>query len=360
VVAVAPAEGVPAAAPALGESPASTQFDDTGQVVVANGGRALGEKQFAAMLAKVAAAEDADEVAKAAGATGAGGGKARAKATPAAALAPSEGVSSGTVAAAQTPGAGNVGGIDFSSLELRYIADPSTQGTRASAFAFKAVPGKSGGRRASIARRVVREASDAFFVWLALPPQSFTVNLNPSEPDRIVDSQLGRTDAGRILLEADLRMKKTVARLIHPRSRLGARFWAALDRLYESQSARACLSFRFGAALGLLSAAIWPPRVEATVRSGPRPRPARGPASRASRRRGRSAARARPRSCARSRRSRARSARAAHSRRTLRPHARRAGDTTRRRRGRDYTRRSAAYSGRRPTARWTCGRIILR
>jgi hypothetical protein len=91
---------------------------------------------------------------------------------------------------------------------------------------------------------VVREASDAFFVWLALPPQSFTVNLNPSEPDRIVDSQLGRTDAGRILLEADLRMKKTVARLIHPRSRLGARFWAALDRLYESQSARACLSFR--------------------------------------------------------------------------------------------------------------------
>ena len=244
VVAVAPAEGGPAAVPALGESPASTQFNDTGQVVVANRGRPVGEKQSAAMVAEVAATEGADEVAKAAGATGTGGGKARAKATPAAAFAPPQGVSSGTVAAAQTPRAGNLGGIDFSSLELRYIADPSTRGTRASAFAFKAVPGKSGPRRASIARRAVRESSDAFFVWLALPPQSFTVNLNPSEPDRIVDSQLGRTDPGRILLEADLRMKKTVARLIHPHSRLGARFWAALDRLYEPQSAQVCLSFR--------------------------------------------------------------------------------------------------------------------
>jgi len=90
----------------------------------------------------------------------------------------------------------------------------------------------------------VRESSDAFFVWLALPATSFTVNLNPSEPDRIVDPKLGRTDAGRILLEADLRMKKTVARLIHPRRPLGARFWAALDRVYEAHSARVCLSFR--------------------------------------------------------------------------------------------------------------------
>ena len=151
------------------------------------------------------------------------------------------GAPAGAIAAAQRA---NLGGIDFSSLELRYIAEASTQSTRASAFAFKGVPGRSGRSGAKIARRVVRESSDAFFVWLALPTSSFTVNLNPSEPDRIVDAKLGRTDAGRVLLEADLRMKKTVARLIHPRRRLGARFWAALDRLYEARSARVCLSFR--------------------------------------------------------------------------------------------------------------------
>lgn len=147
----------------------------------------------------------------------------------------------GSVTAAES---GDLGGIDFSSLELRYISDASTQSTRATAFAFKGVPGRGGRGGAKIARRVVRESSDAFFVWLALPTTSFTVNLNPSEPDRIVDPELGRTDAGRILLEADLRMKKTVARLIHPDRQLGERFWAALDRLYEAHSARVCLSFR--------------------------------------------------------------------------------------------------------------------
>jgi hypothetical protein len=147
----------------------------------------------------------------------------------------------GSINAAQR---GDLGGIDFSSLELRYIADASTQTTRATAFAFKGVPGPSGRGGAKIARRVMRQSSDAFFVWLALPTTSFTVNLNPSEPNRIVDPKLGRTDAGRILLEADLTMKKTVARLIHPRRRLGARFWAALGHLYDAHSARICLSFR--------------------------------------------------------------------------------------------------------------------
>src|SRR5262249_24767437 len=53
-------------------------------------------------------------------------------------------------------------------------------------------------------------------------------NLNPDEPNRIIDAKFGQTDAGRVLLEADLQMKKTVGKLIHPDTPAGATYWAAL------------------------------------------------------------------------------------------------------------------------------------
>jgi hypothetical protein len=114
------------------------------------------------------------------------------------------------------------GGIDFTSLELRYLRE---SGSRIQ-YAFKA-PTIPEGADASTLAGIVRaqEASDAFFVWLALSPDKFWVNLNPNEPNRIVDATFGRTDAGKALLEADLEMKRTVGRLIHPDTRLGARYW---------------------------------------------------------------------------------------------------------------------------------------
>jgi len=123
----------------------------------------------------------------------------------------------------------NLAGVDFTSLELRYISDVSTDRTRAAGFAFKARP--ANGKRGGDGLRAARLASDAFFVWLALPPSAMWVNLNPSEPDRIIDPQFGRTTAGRILLEADLRMKKTAARLTNPNTRLGRRYWDALEAI---------------------------------------------------------------------------------------------------------------------------------
>ncbi|MEX5635530.1 hypothetical protein AB1460_23535 [Parafrankia sp. FMc2] len=115
------------------------------------------------------------------------------------------------------------GGIDFSSLELRYLADTGDDGL---AYSFSAGrDARSGDPRAATGLAAARQTSDAFFVWLALPPSTFWVNLNPDEPDRIVDDQLGRTDVGRILLQADLEMKKTDARLIHPDTELGRQFW---------------------------------------------------------------------------------------------------------------------------------------
>jgi hypothetical protein len=118
------------------------------------------------------------------------------------------------------------GGVDFSSLELRYIRD-SDAGDGLE-YAFSSRPGVGRGLLDDPGAGD-RQASDAFFVWLALPPSSFWVNLNPDEPDRITDPRLARTDVGRILLEADLEMKKVSARLLHPDTPLGRRFWASVE-----------------------------------------------------------------------------------------------------------------------------------
>lgn len=119
------------------------------------------------------------------------------------------------------------GGIDFSSIGLRYVADKSSDAEEGLRYAFRA-QATADGRMSGDGLLAAQQASDAFFVWLALPPSSFTINLNPDEPDRIVDAKLGRTDAGRILLEADLQLKRTTAALIHPDTELGARFWNSL------------------------------------------------------------------------------------------------------------------------------------
>lgn len=127
------------------------------------------------------------------------------------------------------------GGIDFSRLELRYLADPGPDrgGLR---YAFKAPLTASGKGSSSTGLTGAKESSNAFFTWLELEPSTFWVNLNPTEPDRIVDSRLGRTDAGRALLEADLQLKKTTGKLIHPDTKVGAEYWEALSG--------DCMSFR--------------------------------------------------------------------------------------------------------------------
>ncbi|MFE0255299.1 hypothetical protein [Streptomyces sp. NPDC059010] len=141
---------------------------------------------------------------------------------------------SGLGATLTVPGLGN-GGIDFSTMELRYLADPGDGSGLQYSFSAELDPLK-GDMRPATGIAGATQSSDAFFVWLSLTPRDFWVNLNPDEPDRIVDDRLGRTDAGRVLLEADLRMKKTVGKLIHPHGALGRKFW---DRVRGD-----CMSFR--------------------------------------------------------------------------------------------------------------------
>jgi uncharacterized repeat protein (TIGR01451 family) len=133
------------------------------------------------------------------------------------------------------------GGIDFSTLELRHVADTDRSGIR---YSFRGLP-TSGTSDPAVGLQTAQQASNAFFTWLAVPPQSHWVNLNPNEPDRIIDPQFGRTDAGRVLLEADLAMKKSFARAMHPDTPTGAAFWQEFDNLYENRPDGAyCWSFR--------------------------------------------------------------------------------------------------------------------
>ncbi|MER5889162.1 hypothetical protein ABT160_35505 [Streptomyces sp. NPDC001941] len=127
------------------------------------------------------------------------------------------------------------GGIDFTTMELRYLADPGDGSGLQYSFQAGRDPWR-GDARTSTGLSAATLSSDAFFVWLSLRPQDFWVNLNPDEPDRIVDRRLGATDAGRVLLQADLEMKKTVGRLIHPDTGAGRDLWKRI----KGQ----CLSFR--------------------------------------------------------------------------------------------------------------------
>ncbi|WP_158844574.1 hypothetical protein [Streptomyces sp. NRRL WC-3742] len=130
----------------------------------------------------------------------------------------------------------DLGGVDFSTLELRYVSDTYHHGPGVQ-YAFKANSLEPDQNSFGGARNA-RLASDSFFVWLELPPSAFTVNLNPDEPDRIIDAKFGKTDAGRVLLEADLAMKKIVARFIHPDTPAGQKFWDSL------QGDTKCISMR--------------------------------------------------------------------------------------------------------------------
>ena len=69
-----------------------------------------------------------------------------------------------------------------------------------------------------------------FFIGLALPNEKFWVNLRPDSPDNILDSDLEKTDIGRIFLEADLQLKKDTSSFTSPQTQEGKAYW---DKLYQ-------------------------------------------------------------------------------------------------------------------------------
>ncbi|MCX5698318.1 MAG: M48 family metallopeptidase [Candidatus Omnitrophica bacterium] len=69
-----------------------------------------------------------------------------------------------------------------------------------------------------------------FFVGLTLPNDAFWVNLRPDSENNIIDSDLATTDVGKILLEADLQLKKDTAKFTSPETPEGKKYW---DKLYQ-------------------------------------------------------------------------------------------------------------------------------
>lgn len=130
----------------------------------------------------------------------------------------------GAATSALAPGS-DPGGIDFSTLELRYLKEGSGGQLE---YAFNAESTSGPKHDVAEGQLAAAQSSDAFFVWLSMPESTFWVNLNPNEPNRIIDDKLGTTDVGRIMLAADFQMKQVVGRLIQPDTELGKRFWGEL------------------------------------------------------------------------------------------------------------------------------------
>ena len=102
---------------------------------------------------------------------------------------------------------GRPGGIDFSSLELRYVSDKGPKGGGIS-YSLARAPdrGPSESRRRArggeaLLGRVLRLARAARDLVLGQPQAH-------SRRTQIIDPQFARTDAGHVLLDADLRLKR--------------------------------------------------------------------------------------------------------------------------------------------------------
>jgi hypothetical protein len=87
--------------------------------------------------------------------------------------------------------------------------------------------------------KATQKSLEHLFIALSLRDDAFWVNLNPDEPDRIINSKLADTDLGRILLNADYRLKEDVASIINPQtSQIGKEFWRRLYKKAEELGAR--------------------------------------------------------------------------------------------------------------------------
>lgn len=122
---------------------------------------------------------------------------------------------------------GNLGGVDFSTLQMRYMSDdPGSTGLQ---YAFSGQKDTSAAPQdIGTALNVLTDSAADLRTWLVLDPSEFWVNLNPSEPDQIIDAQLGQTNAGRELLDADFQLKRSSAMLMNPGTKLGAQYWRDL------------------------------------------------------------------------------------------------------------------------------------
>src|SRR3989338_5636005 len=71
---------------------------------------------------------------------------------------------------------------------------------------------------------------DYFKIGLSLPNVKFWVNLRPDSQDQIIDDELAKTDLGKVMLEADLKLKQDTALFTSPQTPQGKEYW---NKLYQ-------------------------------------------------------------------------------------------------------------------------------
>jgi hypothetical protein len=131
----------------------------------------------------------------------------------------------------------DLGGVDFTNIHLNYIYANSSifSDGRFSMFSYALKAKKAEKDDEIIEMENATELSlNSFFIGLTLPESKFWVNLNPWEPDVIADEDLRKTDMGRIMLEADLQMKKDFCKYGNPcESEIGDEYWELLNKKSE-------------------------------------------------------------------------------------------------------------------------------
>lgn len=123
---------------------------------------------------------------------------------------------------------GSAGQEAFSSVKLNSISIDVGKGFNNLRLVVKAQ--KAGNFEALVdVKKAAQKSLEHFFISLALHDDAFWVNLNPEEPNRIINSSLRDTDLGRIMLNADFRLKEDVSEYINPQtSQVGKEFWRRL------------------------------------------------------------------------------------------------------------------------------------
>lgn len=119
------------------------------------------------------------------------------------------------------------GGIDFSSVQLRYVTDGG--GSTGDTYSFETAT--TPGQESKDGTLQIYDADEALSTWMTVESARFWVNLNPSQPDKVIDEYLGRTAVGRVMLDADLELKRAWTRLQDPKTALGLEYWNRMTGL---------------------------------------------------------------------------------------------------------------------------------
>jgi hypothetical protein len=133
----------------------------------------------------------------------------------------------------ELPEGKDLGGIDFSSIQLNYISVFSEQDEEIFSYVLKAKKAEKGDEIIDL-EDATELSLNSFFIGLSIPNDEFWVNLNPWESDRIIEDDLVGTDVGKILLDADFQMKRDFCKYEDPcTGEIGETYWALLDKKQE-------------------------------------------------------------------------------------------------------------------------------